>query len=35
MNIIIELKLFLFLNEINATNVRIGRVDAFHTRLDL
>lgn len=34
MNIIIELKLF-FLNEINATNVRIGRVDAFHTRLDL
>ena len=34
MNIIIELKFF-FLNEIDAVNVRIGRVDTFHTRLGL
>ena len=34
MDIIIELKLF-FLNEIDVANVRIGRVDTFHTRLDL
>lgn len=34
MNIIIELKHF-FLNEIDAANVRIDRVDTFRTRLDL